>query len=247
MTGGEAVYAVFLVGLLVMVYLFADAFQLLREPDDGVLPIRSPATEGVGSYAFLRTTPGGRPVSFDRCRPVHYVVSAHGLPPDGVELVREAVDEVSERTGLTFVMDGVTSEVPRPRRNAARGYAQDWTPVLIAWADRADFPVRDTGQAGDVEGIALNTWSMPSGPESARFVSGQIVLFRDNLAKIATGRSGRLIQKAILLHELGHLVGLDHVSDPGELMAPMYTGLTGFGPGDRQGLAELGAVPCMPR
>ena len=46
------------------------------------------------------------------------------------------------------------------------------------------------------------------------------------------------------MHELGHVVGLDHVKDRHELMNPEYLGLDTWGPGDRQGLAVLGAGPC---
>ena len=51
--------------------------------------------------------------------------------------------------------------------------------------------------------------------------------------------------KALVLHELGHLVGLDHVEDQRELMYPTMTGLRSFGPGDRSGLAALGAGRCI--
>ena len=47
-----------------------------------------------------------------------------------------------------------------------------------------------------------------------------------------------------LLHELGHLVGLDHVDDPNELMYPRAAERTSYGPGDLKGLALLGAIPC---
>jgi predicted Zn-dependent protease len=48
---------------------------------------------------------------------------------------------------------------------------------------------------------------------------------------------------AVLRHELGHALGLDHVDDPRELL---FAGVAlaphaGYGPGDRRGLWELGA------
>ena len=51
-------------------------------------------------------------------------------------------------------------------------------------------------------------------------------------------------QHLILAHELGHVLGLDHVDDVDELMNPEYVGQTGFGTGDRQGLEELHDLPC---
>lgn len=48
----------------------------------------------------------------------------------------------------------------------------------------------------------------------------------------------------MLDHELAHVLGLGHVDTPGELMMPVNTGQTHFGPGDLAGLARLGAIPC---
>ena len=50
--------------------------------------------------------------------------------------------------------------------------------------------------------------------------------------------------EAIVLHELAHVVGLAHVSEPMELMFADNTGQVTFGPGDLEGLARLGSLPC---
>ena len=50
--------------------------------------------------------------------------------------------------------------------------------------------------------------------------------------------------QAILDHEFGHLVGLDHVHDKDELMNEENLGLTSYGPGDLEGLARLGDIAC---
>ena len=52
--------------------------------------------------------------------------------------------------------------------------------------------------------------------------------------------------RAIVLHELGHIVGLAHVDDPHELMYGDNIGMTDFGPGDLTGLARLGQGACAP-
>ena len=49
---------------------------------------------------------------------------------------------------------------------------------------------------------------------------------------------------AILLHELGHLVGLDHVDSRDELMYSDNVGKREFGTGDLNGLVELGKGRC---
>ncbi|MGJ9411746.1 matrixin family metalloprotease [Aeromicrobium sp. CF4.19] len=49
--------------------------------------------------------------------------------------------------------------------------------------------------------------------------------------------------RAVLLHELAHLVGLDHVDDTDELMYPT-SGPLEWGPGDLAGLEALGEGRC---
>lgn len=48
----------------------------------------------------------------------------------------------------------------------------------------------------------------------------------------------------VLDHEIAHVMGLNHVDDPDELMSAVKTGQAGFGRGDLQGLAQLGAIDC---
>jgi len=49
-----------------------------------------------------------------------------------------------------------------------------------------------------------------------------------------------------VLHELAHVLGLGHYKAQGELMDPYGGGVTGFGPGDLEGLHELGrSAGCL--
>ena len=61
------------------------------------------------------------------------------------------------------------------------------------------------------------------------------------------GRSSRgwAQGRAIVMHELAHVVGLTHVPARDELMnAKNDSGMLGFGPGDLEGLRRLGSGPC---
>ena len=56
---------------------------------------------------------------------------------------------------------------------------------------------------------------------------------------------GRAQARAIVMHELAHLVGLTHVEAPTELMnASNDSGILDFGAGDREGLRQLGMGRC---
>ena len=74
-------------------------------------------------------------------------------------------------------------------------------------------------------------------------MAGLVVLDRDASEQMMFGGRSRA-QELILAHELGHVLGLDHVDDSGELMNPQYVGQDGFGEGDLKGLAILHDQPC---
>ena len=59
---------------------------------------------------------------------------------------------------------------------------------------------------------------------------------------MSSGRAGQAT--TIVQHELGHVVGLDHVDDPGQLMYRSNKGQVNLGPGDVEGLAIAGAGPA---
>ncbi|MGH3932794.1 MAG: matrixin family metalloprotease [Pseudonocardiaceae bacterium] len=206
---------------------------------DRILP---PVTAvSTGAHAFGRTTADGRPVTYDPCRPIHYVVNTTGLPNRGLELVRQAIGQISAATGLTFTEDGLSGEsLVEDREPLQERYGDRWAPVLIGWVDEVGFPL----VSGDIAGIAGSITVTPDGPGSERYVTGQVALDRDWFDEAVARPGGYPQARAVLMHELGHLVGLDHVADPGELMAESNSGVTELGPGDRQGLAAVGAGRC---
>ena len=48
----------------------------------------------------------------------------------------------------------------------------------------------------------------------------------------------------MILHELGHVMGLEHVDDPVQLMYPEIDAPDGLAAGDLFGLRELGRAQC---
>jgi Matrixin len=219
-----------------------DSYPALPS-DAAATRILPPVTHApTGAHAFMMTTADGRPVTYDPCRPIHYVVNPTGMPPGGLELVRSASREISAASGLAFVEDGVTLEalvgIRSPRQ--PQRYGDRWAPVLIGWVDPARFPL----VSGDIAGVSGSSVVAPEGAGSERYVSGQVALSRDWFTAVIARPGGEANARVVIMHEFGHLVGLAHVRDPGELMAESNSGVADLGPGDRQGLAAVGAGRC---
>jgi hypothetical protein len=176
------------------------------------------------------------------CAPVHYVVS--GVPPfPGADrLLRSAISTVSRATGLLFVYAGTTNETPTERRGPYQPlrYGRRWAPVLVAWTDADTIP----RLAGTVVGLGGGDPAEPAG-SVVRLVSGIVYLDAPDLATMRQRPTGRAEVRAVMLHELGHLVGLQHVSDPSAIMYPRESPtVPSYSPGDLRGLAHAGRGPC---
>jgi hypothetical protein len=213
------------------------------DAQDTPLGVAPAVPEGQGGYAFAATRDGSEPVSFDPCRPVHVVLNLALAPPDAQDQLARALAVVTEATGLRFVVDGGTDEPPgtdRPLVQPDR-YGERWAPVLVAWTTPQDVPELD----GETLGIGGAASYQSGDADSVRYVSGVVYLDAAQLAAVPDELRSE-VSHVLLLHELGHLVGLDHVSDPSQLMYDeMVEGVTAFGEGDRRGLALLGQGDCF--
>lgn len=188
--------------------------------------------DGPGSYKFLQTQPhSDEPVGYDPCRAIEVEVNPEGAPEGYDELVDTAIARTSAATGLRFERIGLTDRRPPKLATARR------QPVLVAWATSDEVPEL----AGDVAGIGGST-AVERGFRDRSYVTGQVVLDADVFDDL--GGDAYPAAQAIVDHEFGHLVGLDHVDDPGELMYSDNIGVTTYGPGDLKGLARLGSLPC---
>jgi hypothetical protein len=176
------------------------------------------------------------------------VVNDRTAPAGADRLVAAAVARISAATGLQFVSDGSTTERPGNRAlYQPRRYGDQWAPVLVSWTDASEV----SGLDGDVVGLGGSAYveepARPGVPSTRVFVSGALSLDGPDLASVLSEPGGRARVEAVVLHELAHVVGLDHVNDRTQLMYPRAVpGVVGLGDGDRRGLARLGSGACHP-
>ncbi|HMJ75101.1 MAG TPA: hypothetical protein VK507_03965 [Iamia sp.] len=212
---------------------------LARQAPEPTIPTAS------GPHIYLSLETDGDPVTWDPCDPIRFVVNDLLAPPGAAEVLAEAMARVTAATGLVFVDEGVTDEPPaqgssRPREDPAR-YGEGWSPVLISWTDAAAVPGLE-GYAGLTQPL-----SVFSDVGEAIYVTGYIELDRHYAAN-AISWGDRQYLVSLVMHELGHLVGLGHVREVTEVMTDDPEGVNAldWGPGDRFGLATVGRGECDP-
>jgi hypothetical protein len=190
-----------------------------------------------GPHAFLNVDSHGRPLRFDPCHIIHYVVHVGDGPVNGVAIVQQGVDDVSRATGLTFHYDGTTDKMVSVGRAPHLG-----DPVWIGWATKSETQAfaDATGNSPDAVGVG-GPIEATQGNGRRQYVGGSVVLLPTD--EVGPGFGPGATEGNVLLHELGHLVGLAHVNDSDEIMNPSTSSLSpnGYNVGDLEGLGLLGA------
>lgn len=193
-----------------------------------------PAVDDADGYAYVATREDGSPLRYDPCAPLHVVINPDGEIDDGTRMIEESVSSVALATGLQILIDPDTDA--RPGESAEASGERRPPPVLVAWADAKE----SKELKGDIAGIGGSAESY----DGDWYDTGEIVLDAPDLAAIAR-EEGYEVARGVVMHELGHVVGLDHVDVKGELMQPEgERGIVDWGPGDRAGLASLGGGAC---
>jgi hypothetical protein len=224
-----------------------------RAKDESSKPLGTPPAlpSSTGPFVFSRTQPGNdRPVAWDPCRPIHYVVNPASAPPGGVALLQDAIARTSAATGLQFKYEGTTTEPWSKNRPdyLPHEYGPRWAPVLITWDTAAEVP----DLAGPILGVTQPVAETdPTLATRQVYVSGSVALDAGDLGETLANPKGQDASgraRAVIQHELGHLVGLDHVADPAQIMYTAATSTTpsDWGDGDRRGLYQLGTGDCVP-
>ena len=207
----------------------------------------APASAAPAPYSvqYLTLSNGHRVVArWNPCRTHTYKVNLASVPTATRAAVlvetQTALRVLGAKTGMSFTYKGATTEVPR-----VGSYARQSAEIIVAFTT----PLKTNylygaadARGGNVATIGSMTYGATT-TYTAGIIKGFVVVDTAKLMRSYKPGFGTGVRRGnLMLHELGHVVGLNHVSNARLLMNPMLSAYTpnGYAAGDAAGLSVVG-------
>jgi len=174
----------------------------------------------------------GLPVRWNPCNAIPYLTNLGGYSESFRPVIAEAVQRLQAATGLNFVPVGDTTYMPTSANG--KDFPTANGQLVIALGDEVQSDLVPGSVVGRASIIFFGQAILRASVVVDMGVSG----VGSNPPWSSTGAG------PVLLHELAHAVGLDHVNDPTQLMNAFASpnGPTTYNAGDLTGLWQVGAA-----
>jgi hypothetical protein len=187
------------------------------EPVADVKPGPQPASPpALGPHSFLYRLDSGQYARWNPCAAVRYAVNDDRARPGQRAMLENVLLEAEAATGLDLVYVGETSD-------GLDGKPPPGADVVLAFTDAAASP-----QLRTAVGLGGGTY------RSSGVVSGY--------ALFVNSYGTTVYQQDLMLHEVGHMLGISHVADETQVMNPYLVPLARYSNGDLEGLWRMGAA-----
>lgn len=235
----------------------AHAIGHLSEPDADMLWVpQSPVVTASAPTATTVKLPAltsasyrfssildGQPVRWNPCQAIHWKANVARGPVGGLDVLKAAVAHIAYVTGTSWVYDGATTTTPSTAYLPTTPTNTN-KPVVIGWTDGTASDLL-RGKPAQVLGMTRTVWfGVDDGMGHRVAATRAAVVALDRTDKLPL--RGIQSWSATALHELGHVMGLDHPADTHQLMAATLPNVSSLQTGDNTGLTRLGrAAGCV--
>lgn len=184
------------------------------------------------------------PTRWNPCQVIGYRVYAEQARRGWKKDVRGAFSRITAATGFRFAFRGTTGRIPQNNAN-------DWFPsdtdIVVAWAKPSQSSLLRKYPGAEGVGAALSTsgWYNGDGSSTYRIKRGMVVI--DSRTRRPAGFGSGVTRGDVLIHEIGHTMGMSHVGEKRQMMYPYLTsGKARLGRGDITGMQKRGArLGCL--
>jgi hypothetical protein len=204
----------------------------------GVLPVLAacgPSVVAGNPTDYSLNTHQAQRLRWNPCTTVHWRADLRNAPANTLPLVQGAVATLSAKTGIRFVYDGPASYVPQKG-----GFAKQPSSLIVSFGRAPGRPSSSNYLSGGSMvgyGGYQATGVYVGGGVKYTITKGFVVIDADRFPGLSTRTRSALLQ-----HELGHAVGLNHAKYSSELMYPVVGNASpsSYAAGDLSGLRLVG-------
>lgn len=170
------------------------------------------------------------PLRWETCSPIEVLVNVGPFGQSAYDEIQSAFSEITEISGHTFSLRPSSAV---PSSTWALSTPGSTPPVVVAWVHPDATDLIESASGGTVANPAIRGGVR-------QIVTGAIALNSEHYQRFRAGTGPGATRRNLLLHEIGHLLGLDHAGGA-VLMDPTIGEETvdGFTPVEADALRRL--------